>query len=383
MPDDLQKRLQKELEDLKSRSLYRKLRSSAGVNFGSNDFLGFAVDPLLQARALEAFAGLPLSASSSRLLPGHHEVHSQLEAVFARFVNAPAALLFSSGYSANCALLATLATRHDLVLYDERSHASWYDAVHSTHARSLRFQHNSIADLATKLDRHGGKAGHTFVVIESVFSMDGDVAPIKEFAQIAQNVGATLIVDEAHATGVLGPNGVGLSAAYRDRTSNLISVHTCGKALGAAGAVVAADRIVIDYLINAARQFIFTTALPPIVALQVLHSIERLASEGDRLTESLHKRSVDLRNELRTSLRAWTVPDGVTPIIPVIIGNEPDTLRASECLREQGFDVPAIRPPTVPVGTSRLRLNVSLVHSEAELNGVAAAIVAAERESGT
>jgi 8-amino-7-oxononanoate synthase len=381
VPEQLHNRLEKELNELKARSRYRVLRKPAGVNFGSNDYLGLAVDPVLRSRAEAAFENLPLSASSSRLLPGHHDIHAELESAFARFVGAPSALFFSSGYAANLALLASLTTRHDLVLYDERSHASWYDAVHSAHAKNVRFRHNSTQDLASKLDRLGKEASHSFVVIESVYSMDGDLAPVDEIAEIATSAGATLIVDEAHGTGVIGPNGAGLCRAARRRYPDIISVHTCGKALGSAGAVVAADRVIIEYLVNTARQFIFTTALPPIAALQIVHSIDLLSAEGEQRTALLRERASELRRSLRASLLRWHVPDGVTPIIPVIIGEEREALRASECLRELSFDVPAIRPPTVPVGTSRLRLNVNLVHTEAELAGVVRAILTAERKT--
>jgi 8-amino-7-oxononanoate synthase len=302
-----------------------------------------------------------------------------MEAAFARFVGAESALYFSSGYAANLALLTTLATRHDLVLYDERSHASWYDAVHTTHAKSARFKHNDLHDLKRKLAL-AADARTIFIVIESVYSMDGDTAPIMEFARISAEAGAVLIVDEAHATGVIGPHAAGLTAAVRTDLTNVITVHTCGKALGSAGAVVAASDVVKEYLVNSARQFIFTTALPPIVALQVMHAIELLSERGDELVAALRDRSTSLRSMLRQRLTRWSVPDGITPIIPVIVGSEKEALTAAQMLRDAGFDVPAIRPPTVAVGTSRLRLNVSLTHTDEELAAVGNAIISAEKE---
>lgn len=381
MSEILRSRLHNELNALRESSRYRDLYRSGGLNFGSNDYLGFARNQELQRAALSALRESPLSAGSSRLLPGYHHVHELLESEFAEFVGAESALYFTSGYAANTGLLATLATRHDLILYDKRCHASWYDAVHSSHARSIRFEHNSVLDLESKLQRTTSSDGTTFIIVESIYSMDGDLAPVNEMAELAKRFKAVFIVDEAHASGVIGPNGSGLASSLRSEGFLVISVHTCGKALGSAGAFIACERLIKEYLINRCRQFIFTTALPPLLGIQVRNSIQILATSGDLLVRQLREASSHVRSALRSRLKTWIVPDGLTPIIPVLIGDDRAALDASARLRDRGFDVPAIRPPSVPVGTSRLRLNITLEHSSTDLDAVVEAVITCEREA--
>ncbi len=373
--------LEQELSSLREKGRYRALRTYAGIDFGSNDYLGFATDEALKKVAIASFQSVALSSSSSRLLPGHHAEHLAAERCFANFVGSESAVLFNSGYDANHALLTTLPTRHDLILYDERSHASIYDGVHASLAKSRRFAHNSVGDLAAHLER--AQATRIFIVLESVYSMDGDVAKLKELAGIAKEFGAICIVDEAHATGVLGTKGEGLVKEALGRDETIVTIHTCGKALGAAGAFVAGSKTVTDYLVNKARPFIYTTALPPIVPIQIQYAVRRLESEGAALVLALRERSNAVRTELQKLLTRWSVPDGLTPIISIIIGKDEDALRAARALEEYGFEVPAIRPPTVPEGSARLRLNVSLRHSASDLRNVTEAIVKAELESVT
>ncbi len=382
MREDWLRKLEQELSGLHEKGRYRSLRTYDGIDFGSNDYLGFATDPKLKKEAIEALGSATLSSSSSRLLPGHHAEHLAAEKHFANFVGAESALFFNSGYDANHALLTTLPTRHDLILYDERSHTSIYDGVHASLARSHRFAHNSADDLAYQLERVGQRAqpAQVFVVLESVYSMDGDVANLKEIVDVTKEFKAITIVDEAHATGVLGKHGEGLVKDTIGRNNNIITVHTCGKAFGAAGAFVCGSKTVTEYLINKARPFIYTTALPPMIPLQIMNALRRLESEGDKLVLALWEKSCFARATLQGSLRRWYVPDGVTPIISIIIGADEDALRASHLLVEHGFDVPAIRPPTVHDGTARLRLNVSLRHSEDELRRAIEAIVGTELE---
>jgi 8-amino-7-oxononanoate synthase len=376
------RKLEEELNGLKVKGRHRSLKTYAGINFGSNDYLGFATDPKLKAEAIEAFKSIALSSSSSRLLPGHHAEHFESEKIFANFVGVESALLFNSGYDANYALLTTLPTRHDLILYDERSHASIYDGVHSSLAKSQRFAHNSASDLRKLMLRQQNTeaSAQIFVVVESVYSMDGDVANLKAIADVANEFGAIIIVDEAHATGVLGKRGEGLVKDSIRPSENIITIHTCGKALGAAGAFMCGSKTVTEYLINKARQFIYTTALPPMIPLQIINAVSRLESEGDELVKVLRQKSDFVRSGLRRSLIEWTVSECITPIISIIIGSDKVTLQAAQSLADKGFDVPAIRPPTVPEGTARLRLNVSLRHSENDLQNVIAAITKAELE---
>src|SRR5579883_1359526 len=254
VPEDLLRRLRRELSDLEAKDRLRSLRryDSSKVDFGSNDYLGFALNEKLREKAVAAAKQVALSSSSSRLLPGHHREHLEAEQCFAEFVGGESALFFNSGWDANHALLTTLPTRHDIIIYDERSHASIYDGVHASIARSLRFDHNSAEDLETKIERVRRKNpnGQLFVVLESVYSMDGDVAELRSIADIAQKHSAILIVDEAHATGVLGPKGKGLTSTLVQRDDLVISMHTCGKAFGASGAFVVANRTITEYLIN-------------------------------------------------------------------------------------------------------------------------------------
>lgn len=380
MPEDWLRKLERELAALREKGRLRSLRTYSGIDFGSNDYLGFAEDRELNELALEALRASALSSSSSRLLPGHHSAHLAAEKYFANFVGAEAALLFNSGYDANMALLTTLPSRHDLIVYDERSHASIYDGVHASLAKSRRFAHNSASDLRRILEHREPSSGQIFVVLESVYSMDGDVAELVEIATVANEFGAIVIVDEAHATGVLGTNGEGLVRETIGRNSNIISVHTGGKALGAAGAFVAGSKIVTEYLVNKARPFIYTTALPPLIPLQLVSAVKRLESEGTALVSKLRERSEFVRTELQKSLRRWRVPNGITPIISILIGADEDALQASRSLQDLGFDVPAIRPPTVPEGSARLRLNISLRHSEDPLRAVVKAIAKIESE---
>lgn len=375
-------RLTRELDELRAKDRYRSLKTYSGIDFGSNDYLGFAIDGELKEAALRNFKQIHLSASASasRLLPGHHTEHLEAEKVFARFVGTESALLFNSGFDANTALLTTLPTRHDLILYDERSHASIYDGVRSSLAKSKRFQHNSAEDLARLLAAKDDSE-QIFVVLESLYSMDGDVAALKEIGNVAEKANAVLMVDEAHGTGVLGTKGEGLVKNAMERNERIISVHTCGKALGAAGAFVCGTKTVIDYLVNKARPFIFTTALPPIVPLQIIAAIEKLERNGAQLVTQLRERSSKVRHELHRSLCTWNILEGETPIVSIIIGSDANALTVSQQLREIGFEIPAIRPPSVPEGSSRLRMNISLRHSEEQLRTVVAAIVQAEREA--
>ena len=375
--------LERELNVLSEKDRLRSLRTYSGIDFGSNDYLGFATDAKLREAMLEAVRDVALSSSASRLLPGNHGEHLAAEKYFANFIGSESALLFNSGYDANHALLTTLPTRHDLILYDERSHACIYDGIRASHAQSQRFKHNSAEDIRNLILKQKDKSqtSQLFIVLESVYSMDGDIANLREISYIANEFSAILITDEAHATGVLGNRGDGLVNQTIGRNESTITMHTCGKALGASGAFVATSKIVTDYLINKARAFIFTTALPPIVPLQIINSIKRLETEGASLVATLRERSDFVRDKLQKSLTHWAVPDGITPIIPIIIGADGDALQASRWFEELGFIIPAVRPPSVPEGSSRLRLNVSLRNSDDELRRVVDAIVHVESQS--
>lgn len=378
-------RVQDELADLSSAQLLRTITPlpDGAIDLSSNDYLGLSVNPELHERVVQRMQSLPLSASSSRLLPGYHAEHECAEASFAEFLGAPSTLMFNSGYDANVALLAALATRHDLILYDDRSHASWYDGTRATLGQSYKFRHNSVEHVEELLNAHRAKFKQVFIIIESIYSMDGDLSPLVRVAEIAHSFDAILLVDEAHATGVMGKRGEGCVSQLSLRAENVISIHTCGKALGAAGAFVACDVAIKEYLINKARSLIYTTALPPVVAVQVQESLDYLRTHGKAMVTELCERSAVVRTSLQKRLQTWTVPDGETPIIPVIVGSEDTALKAAEVLKDEGIYVSAIRPPTVPTGTSRLRLNISLKHSQAQLEQVVDLIASAQSKFQT
>lgn len=380
MREDWLLKLEREFAALREKGRYRSLKTYSGIDFGSNDYLGFATDPKLKKEAIEAFQSIALSSSSSRLLPGHHAEHLAAEQHFAHFVGTESALLFNSGYDANHALLTTLPTRHDLILYDERSHASIYDGIHASLAKSYRFTHNSASDLRELINRVQSDLGQIFIVVESVYSMDGNVAELKKIVETASEFGSVVIVDEAHATGVLGTNGEGLVKDTIERNNRIISVHTCGKALGAAGAFVCGSTTMTEYLVNKARQFIYTTALPPLIPFQIMNAVRRLESEGNMLVKQLREKSDFVRTALQQSLSKWSVMNGITPIISIIIGEDEEAMQASRKLETMGFDVPAIRPPTVPDGSARLRMNIRLCHSEEELRKIVTTMLNLEHQ---
>lgn len=382
MSDTFFSRIQTDLESLRENKLYRTIPELAedAANFSSNDYLGLAVNAELRMRVQRRAHACALGSGSSRLLPGYHAGLRNTEHRFAEFLTAPEALLFNSGFDANAALLTTLPQRHDLILYDERSHASSIDGVRASQAGAYRFQHNNVGHLLELLDRHSPDHRQVFIVVESVYSMDGDLAPLEAIDRVAREHRAILIVDEAHATGVTGRRGEGLVAYMGIRDRHVISMHTCGKALGASGAVVASDPLVRDYLINRARPLIFTTAMPPLIAAQIEESLQLLEERGEAMIAGLSERAANVRTKLRSQLKHWQVPEGTTPIIPIVIGSNEVSLVASSLLKQQGYWVSAIRPPSVPAGTSRLRLNINYAHTVSQLERVVELVVAAESQ---
>ena len=365
-------RLENDLARLQSESRFRSLNPHRGIDFTSNDYLGFANRPELRERALAAMtSGLPLSASGSRLLRGNHPEHEKLERCFAEFVGAESAIYFNSGYEANFALLTTLPTRHDTILIDELVHASIHEGAHASLATRRTFSHNSVQALSkTSVD------GDVYVVVDGVYSMDGDEAPITEIAALCNERGWTLIVDEAHSSGVFGPHGEGLVSEFNVRTPNVISMHTCGKAFGAAGAIIACNRTIKNYLINKARPFIFSTALPPLMPFQVCAAIDLLRTDATILP-ALRNNITHVRQALR-KLKRWEVIEGRSPVVAVIIGSNEETLAAAKYLQDSGIDARAIRPPSVPRGTSRLRISIHAEHSPQELELLCAKLLEAE-----
>jgi 8-amino-7-oxononanoate synthase len=356
-------RLTATLERLTRDNRLRALENTRGVDFTSNDYLGLRQHPALREAAMTALEkGIAIGSGGSRLLRGNDPAHAALEEQAADFFGSEAALFFANGFQANLAVMSTLPDRHDVVLFDALIHASLRDGIQANTAPHFRFAHNDCAALENLLRDHAGKT--CWVVTESVTSMDGDIAPLKEMLTLCERYGAWLVVDEAHATGVFGEQGKGLMHSMA--SPRLIVTHTCGKALGVAGALVCASRLVIDTLVNRARAFIYSTAPMPLQAVLVQKALELCAG-----AEKERERLFQLCEQAR---REWPVAPSPTPIIPHIVGEDGQAMQAAARLQAKGFDVRAIRPPTVPAGTARLRITLNATLSDAEMNAMGQAL---------
>lgn len=360
------------LEDLDAKQARRALRSGSGIDFTSNDYLGLAGSPRLAAAMMHALKlGVPCGAGGSRLLRGNHPEHERLEHEAAGFFNAERVLLFGSGYAANLGILSTLPQRGDLVLHDEHIHASAHDGIKLGRAGATAFAHNDAgaAEDAIKSWRRAGGAGTPWIVVESLYSMDGDFAPLADLRALAQASEAMLLIDEAHATGVFGEAGRGLAAQY-EGSPEILVLHTGGKALGVSGALVAGAALLCDFLLNRARPFIFATAPPPLIAAALSESLRILKDEPERRAR-LGKLCDYAARRLRAEL-GRSCPG--SQILPFIVGESGPALEVAAKLRAAGFDVRAIRPPTVPPGTARLRISITLNVDEAAIDALLAAL---------
>ncbi len=377
MPDDVlsswKARLGEGLRELEHQHQRRRLAEIRGVDFCSNDYLGLAEHPLLREAVLRAVENSPrVGGTASRLLSGQTEDWRKLEDEFAKFAGTEAALFFGSGYAANMGLVSSLVGTDDVVYSDVLNHASLIDGMRLSGARKLIYPHLDLSALEDELRRETGAPWRRIIVTESVFSMNGDVAPLKELAALAENYGAAMIVDEAHATGVQGKGGRGVAAEAGILPQVLATIHTCGKALGSAGAFVCGPAVIKDHLINHARTFIFTTALPPYFAEQIGAAL-KLAVEMDAERHTLLKRASGFNAALRKA--GFKTAGSTSQIVPVVLGGNEDTLQAAEMLQQAGFAVRAIRPPTVPTGKSRLRLSLTTRITEEELKRLVQCLV--------
>lgn len=366
----LEHRLRAQLDRLDAEGLRRSLRPPSGIDLSSNDYLGLATHPWLQEAMAEAVAREGCGSTGSRLLRGERGVFTQLERRFAAFKGTERALYFSSGYLANLAVLTTFAETGDVIYSDVHNHASLIDGARLSKAQRWIFPHSDAAALAVLMEEETAP-GQKFVVTESLFSMDGDMAPLAEYSRLASAHGAALIVDDAHAVGIYGPGGSGLSS------DAWISVSTAGKALGGCGAFVAGPEWAIEYLIQRARPFIYSTAAPPAVAAALEASLTVFEREPWRRTQLL-ARAAYLRRRLTEA--GIAVPEGVSQIIPVVIGDNHRAMLVAQALQDRGFDARAIRPPSVPEGTARLRLCVNTNLSELMLDRFVEALAGALKE---
>jgi len=378
------------LEELRDKGLYRRLRLISGPQgprvtldgqpvllLCSNDYLGLANHPRVRGAAADAAMRWGAGAGASRLISGNMQPHGRLEDRLARFKGYESALLFGSGYLANTGTIAALAGRGEVVFSDQLNHASIIDGCRLSRAETFVYRHGDIEHLSWGL-REAGERG-ALIVSDGVFSMDGDVAPLEQLVELARNNGCRLMVDEAHATGALGPDGRGSVAAAGLSGEVDVVMGTLGKALGSYGAYVCGRRELTDYLTNTARSLIFSTAPPPPAAAAGLAALELLESRPHRI-EELHANAVTLRSALAAQGLA---PGGSqTQSIPIEVGDASQTMELSERLLERGVFAQGIRPPTVPEGTSRLRFTVMSTHRSEELERAAELVGAAARELG-
>jgi 8-amino-7-oxononanoate synthase len=371
-----ERRVERHVRELENAGLRRSLAPPSGLDLSSNDYLGLSTHPLLKQRMAEAVWTEGCGATASRLLRGDRECFANVERRFADFKNSEAALYFGSGYAANLSVLGTFIERNDIVLSDDRNHASIIDGIRLSRAKRTKFPHCNV-DRVAKLLREAPADRARFLITESLFSMDGDFAPLEDYAELCRETGTALIVDEAHAVGIYGKQGSGLVEQTGTAESVFITVNTAGKAMGVAGAFVAGPSWAIDYLIQRARPFIFSTAPPPCVAAALDASMTVIQREPER-RERLLKHSALLRG-LLGELGIQT-GSSHSQIISVVLEDNDRASSVAENLQREGFDVRAIRPPTVPPGTARLRVSVNSTLEESALQRFARALERVLRE---
>lgn len=352
---DLEQRIAARLAELEADDLLRARRPPAGIDLSSNDYLGLANHPAIKARMAHAVLEEGCGATGSRLLRGERELFAAIERRFAAFKHTEAALYFATGYAANLGVLGTFLEEGDVVFSDELNHASLIDGMRLGRAQRVIFPHND-ANYLERLLRTTQCDGQKYLVVESVFSMEGDFAPLAEYAALCGKTGTALIVDEAHGVGVFGDRGSGLIEAAGLDDAVFLSINTAGKALGVCGGFVCGSEKAIEYLSQRARTFVFSTAPPPAIAAAIDESLNVVEREPERRARVLERASL-LRDLLVRS--GLSVLPGDSQIIPVVIGDNDRALAVAVALQADGFDVRAIRPPTVPMGTARLRISVN------------------------
>jgi 8-amino-7-oxononanoate synthase len=380
----LPEQLSTALADLETQGLLRQrrvLETPQGVrirvdgrnylSFSSNDYLGLANHPAIAAAACMAIEQAGVGAGAAHLLTGHHRLHHALEAELAAFVGLPAALLFSTGYMASLGVIPALLDRHGEVFEDRLNHASLVDAALLSRARLTRYPHLDLATLERQLAASTARV--RLIASDTVFSMDGDLAPVAELLELAERHGAWLYLDDAHGFGVLGEEGRGILQYCRLPTveRRLIYLATLGKAAGVAGAFVAGSAELMAWLVNRARSYIYTTAQPPLLAAAVSASLKQIAADAWR-----RERLAELISRLKAGMAGlpWRLMPSHTPIQPLLVGDNAEALRLADGLRARGILIPAIRPPTVPQGMSRLRISLSAAHELADVDALVAVL---------
>ena len=341
------------------------------INFASNDYLGLRRDHRLIDAARQSLVTSGVGAGASPLVSGYNLPLAELEQRLARWQNAEACLVFSSGMAMNVGVIAALAGTDDLVLSDRLNHASLIDGCRLSGAHKRIYGHNDVDEVRKLLRQERARYQRTLVITESVFSMDGDRAPLNDLQQVCDEYDAGLLVDEAHASGVYGATGAGLGEVDGAGVRWLGKLGTLSKAIGTCGGYVAGSRALVDFLVNKCRSYIFSTAIAPPVVAATSAAIALMPELGDR-REKLRQLSLTLRARLQS--QGWQVPDGDSPIVPVIVGENAAAVALSQRLMAAGLLVPAIRPPTVPAGSARLRVSLCAMHSLDQLEMLIGAI---------
>lgn len=379
-PSPWQQDLRQHLDDLAAHNMHRQLRPIASpmgrtirldagrdvLNFAGNDYLGLAADPRLADAAREALTRFGWGAGGSRLICGHTTLHAQLETALAAFKGTESAIVLPTGYMANLAAIRTLAGPGDCLLLDKLNHASIIDAASSCGAEVRVFPHLNYDKLERLLQRYA-KARRRLIVTDTVFSMDGDLADLPRLVALKKQYDAILIVDEAHATGVLGPRGRGAAELQSVETDIDVTVGTLSKALGGLGGFIAGPAVVVESVVNLARSFIFTTGLPAAACAAALRALELIQSEPWR-----RQKVLALASRLRTQLAAagWNTANSQTQIVPAVVGPADRTVALAQQLLENGIFAPAVRPPAVPPDSSRLRISVTAAHEPADIEAL-------------
>lgn len=384
--------IEKRLEQIRSQGLFRSMKVVDGVSttvtvdgqqgllLCSNNYLGLADHPKLKEAAALAAATFGTSTGASRLVSGNMSLYQQLEHELADWKQTEAALIFNSGYAANTGIIAALAGRGDLIFSDRLNHASIVDGAILSGARLVRYPHNNNEALADLLEKNT-TSGLKLIVTDGVFSMDGDLAPLKQLATIARQYDALLMVDDAHGSGLFGAEGRGTADLQGCAGQIDIQMGTFGKGLGSYGAYAATSNLLRDYLVNRARSLVFSTSLPPAVIAATIESIKIVrGEEGELLRKKLAENVRIIRKGLKN--QGFELPDGITPIIPITVGDPEKTMQFSRKLLEKGIFLQGIRPPTVPVGTSRLRCTVMATHTPDQLQNAVSIIAAVGKELG-
>ncbi|MHB8109614.1 MAG: aminotransferase class I/II-fold pyridoxal phosphate-dependent enzyme [Syntrophorhabdaceae bacterium] len=349
------------------------------LNLCSNSYLSLHMHPAVKKAAIAAIEAYGTGSCSSRSVSGSIDLYRDLEAGIARYKGYKRGLIFPTGYMANIGIISTIPAKGDVIFSDELNHSSLIDAMRLSHAKTIIFRHRDPADLERNLKRYASPRGKSFVITESIFSMDGDIAPLREISELKEKYGFYTIVDDAHGTSIFGKKGSGVEEYCGLKGKADIHMATFGKALGSAGAFVLADPVIIDYLINRARTFMYTTALPPPVLGAAKAALE-LVSHDLSYKDELWRNIDHMRSGLIEA--GFDLKDSVGPVVPIVVGKDADAVKMQSMIMKKGFFLQAIRPPTVPSGTSRLRLTVVRDFTRVQMDSAIEAITEAGRKMG-